>query len=80
VAGRRVEPLNFDAAAFDKVNALVRNKGTGKSHTAKLVLEALRALGTPCSLLGLSITSRGGRRARRAGNRWGVRNPTRTGP
>ncbi len=41
-------PLQFDAAAFDKVNPIVGNKGTGKSHSAKLVLESLRGLGAPC--------------------------------
>lgn len=42
------EPVTFNAQGFDKVNALVGAKGTGKSHAAKLILHRLTGLGAPC--------------------------------
>lgn len=42
------QQVPFDAAAVDKVNALVGIKGSGKSHSAKLLLMGLAALGAPC--------------------------------
>lgn len=40
--------LAFEAELLDKVNALVGYKGSGKSHTAKLILTELARLGAPC--------------------------------
>lgn len=40
--------LTLDARDLDKVNVLVGVKGSGKSHTAKLVLSNLVAHGAPC--------------------------------
>jgi uncharacterized protein len=48
LASYRGAPVPLEARAFDKVNVLVGNKGTGKSHTAKLIVEALRVLTAPC--------------------------------
>jgi hypothetical protein len=42
------ERVVLNAAMLDKVNALVGVKGSGKSHTAKLLIAALSALGAPC--------------------------------
>jgi DNA helicase HerA-like ATPase len=41
------DPVAFDAAVLDKVNALVGNKGSGKSHTAKVLLHQLTGFGAP---------------------------------
>lgn len=41
-------PIAFDAPQLDKVNALVGLKGSGKSHTAKLLLGGLVSHGAPC--------------------------------
>jgi hypothetical protein len=41
-------PLIFEAELLDKVNAIVGVKGSGKSHTAKLLLTSLAGLGAPC--------------------------------
>ena len=40
--------LYFDAGGFEKVNAVVGVKGSGKSHFAKLLLGELVDLGAPC--------------------------------
>jgi hypothetical protein len=42
------QPVSFEAALLDKVNALVGYKGSGKSHNAKLLLMGLAHLGAPC--------------------------------
>lgn len=43
----RSTPITFEARDFDKVNALVGIKGSGKSHTSKLALHGLVQLGAP---------------------------------
>lgn len=48
LANYRGQELQFDATRLDKVNALVGVKGTGKSHTGKLLLHGLTLLGAPC--------------------------------
>lgn len=47
IACHRGQPVIFDAAVLEKVNLLVGDKGTGKSHTAKAVLSQLVAFGVP---------------------------------
>jgi hypothetical protein len=41
------QPFDFDASKVDKVNVLVGVKGSGKSHTGKLLLTNLVRLGAP---------------------------------
>jgi DNA helicase HerA-like ATPase len=48
LARYRGSPIVFDAPDLDKVNALVGLKGSGKSHSAKLLLAELVRLGAPC--------------------------------
>jgi hypothetical protein len=41
-------PIRFEAPGLDKVNAIVGQKGSGKSHTAKQLVDRLVTHGAPC--------------------------------
>ncbi len=48
IASYQGTQIPVEASALDKVNVLVGNKGSGKSHTAKLIVEALRQHKAAC--------------------------------